>query len=61
MLKQLKPIVTAHDLMGLKNLEGYVMLPEFNAVTKVKLPYVSKSNVDTITGAKLDIQEKKHG
>lgn len=40
MLKQLKPIVTAHDLMGLKNLEGVVMLPEFNAVTKIKLPYV---------------------
>jgi type IV conjugative transfer system coupling protein TraD len=45
MLKQLKPIVTAHDLMGLKNLEGYVMLPEFNAVTKIKLPYVVPSNV----------------
>lgn len=41
MLKQLKPIVTAHDLMGLKNLEGYVMLPEFNVVTKVNLPYVA--------------------
>jgi len=45
MLKQLKPIVTAHDLMGLKNLEGYVMLPEFNAVTKIKLPYVVPSNL----------------
>jgi len=45
MLKHLKPIVTAHDLMGLKNLEGYVMLPEFNAVTKIKLPYVVPSNV----------------
>jgi type IV conjugative transfer system coupling protein TraD len=42
MLKQMKPIVTAHDLMGLKNLEGYVMLPEFNAVTKIKLPYVQQ-------------------
>jgi len=45
MLKQLKPIVTAHDLMGLKNLEGYVMLPEFNAVTKIKLPYVQRHAV----------------
>jgi type IV secretory pathway TraG/TraD family ATPase VirD4 len=45
MLKQLKPIVTAHDLMGLKNLEGYVMLPEFNAVTKIKLPYVQRDAV----------------
>ncbi|MDP3935374.1 MAG: type IV secretion system DNA-binding domain-containing protein [Alphaproteobacteria bacterium] len=45
MLKQLKPIVTTHELMGLKNLEGYVMLPEFNAVTKIKLPYVVPSNV----------------
>jgi len=41
MVKQMKPIVTAHDLMGLKNLEGYVMLPEFNVVTKVNLPYVA--------------------
>lgn len=45
MLKQLKPIVTAHDLMGLKNLEGYMMLPECNAVTKVKLPYVQRDAV----------------
>lgn len=45
MLKQLKPIVTAHDLMSLKNLEGYVMLPEFNTVTKIKLPYVQRDAV----------------
>ncbi len=45
MIKQLKPIVTAHDLMGLKNLEGYVMLPEFNSITKVKLPYVQRDAV----------------
>jgi hypothetical protein len=47
MLKQFKPIVTAHDLMGLKNLEGYVMLPEFNAVTRITLPFVSQSNINT--------------
>jgi len=61
LLKQLKPIVTAHDLMGLKNLEGYVMLPEFNAVTKIALPYVSQLNVHTTLEARLDIQEKHHG
>ncbi len=40
MNKQLKPIVTPHELIGLKNLEGYVMLPQFDVVTKVELPFV---------------------
>lgn len=61
MLKQLKPIVTAHDLMGLKNLEGYVMLPEFNVVTRITLPFVSQSTITTASATCSALEENRHG
>jgi type IV conjugative transfer system coupling protein TraD len=61
LLKQLKPIVTAHDLMGLKNLEGYVMFPEFNAVTRITLPFVSQSTITTVSATCSALEENRHG